>query len=139
MSAQPFSTGGCRCKAITITVYAKPKMMVQCHCLDCQKLSGTGHTSNAYFATEDVKIEGEPSEFTVIADSGARMTRSFCPTCGSRLFGRNSERPDLVAISVGCLDDHSWYSPQIVLYASRKHDWDITADHLPRYDTMPPE
>lgn len=113
--------------------------MVQCHCLDCQKFSGTGHTSNAYFAESDVVIDGGTREFTVIADSGAEMTRTFCPTCGSRLTGRNSTRPDLVAVFVGCLDDQSWYKPQMVLYASRQYDWDITTDEIPQFEKMPPD
>ena len=138
MSEAPFARGGCRCGSVKLTVNAKPKMMVRCHCLDCQKSSGTGHTSNAYFAEEDVRIEGEASGYTVMADSGNEMTRYFCPGCGSRLYGFNSGRPGMISIQVGCLDNPDWYSPQAVLYTSRRHDWDITDDELPRYEEMPP-
>jgi hypothetical protein len=137
MARQVFAAGGCRCGAVSVEIYGKPRMMVQCHCLDCQKFSGTGHTSNAYFAKSDVKIQGETREFSVMADSGAEMTRSFCPMCGSRLFGTNSERPDLVSITVGCLEDQGWFKPQMVLYTSRQHDWDITSDEIEQFDTMP--
>jgi len=137
MSRDLFTTGGCRCGAVKISVLDKPQMMVQCHCLDCKKFSGTGHTSNAYFAESDVIIEGALHDYTVIADSGAEMKRSFCPTCGSRLSGTNSARPDLVSITVGCLDHSSWYTPQMVLYSSRKHDWDITSDEIVQFDQMP--
>ena len=116
----------------------KPKMMIQCHCLDCQKASGAGHSSNAYFDESTVTIEGEAAGYTVIADSGNEMTRYFCPKCGSRLFGRNSGRPNLVSIQVGCLDDQSWFSPQAVLYTSRRHDWDITSDEVSSFEEMPP-
>ncbi len=112
--------------------------MAQCHCLDCQKESGTGHTSNAYFAEEDVVIDGKATGHSVIADSGDEMTRYFCPACGSRLFGRNSGRPGLISVQVGCLDDCSWFKPQVVLYTSRKYDWDITSDGIPGYEKMPP-
>ena len=138
MSDRPFARGSCRCGTITLTVDARPRMMVQCHCLDCQKATGAGHTSNAYFARGDVTIEGEASAHTVIADSGNEMTRFFCPECGSRMYGYNSESPDLVSIQVGCLEDHSWFLPQVVLFASRRHDWDITSDEIPRFEKMPP-
>lgn len=116
----------------------KPKMMVQCHCLDCQKASGAGHSSNAYFDEKTVVIEGEATGHTVIADSGNEMTRYFCPECGCRMYGRNSGRPNLVSVQVGCLDDQSWFSPQAVLYTSRRHDWDITSDEVPSFEEMPP-
>lgn len=134
---ESFAKGNCRCGSVTLTIADKPRMMIQCHCLDCQAFSGAGHASLAYFDTTDVDITGESVDYTVIADSGARMTRSFCPECGSRLFGRNSERPDLLAVSVGCLEDSRWFRPQAVIYTSRRHDWDITSDDIPHFDEMP--
>lgn len=134
----PFATGSCRCDAVSLTIGAKPRMMVQCHCLDCQKASGTGHTSNAYFAKEDVVIRGEATGHTVISESGHDMTRYFCPVCGSRVYGYNAAKPGLISVQVGCLDDQSWYSPQAVVFTSRRHDWDITSDQIPQFDKMPP-
>lgn len=137
MTDSPFANGGCRCGAVTLTINARPKMMVQCHCLDCQKSTGTGHTSNAYFSEQDVEIRGDAKGHTVTTDSGNTMTRYFCAECGGRMYGRNSERPGLLSVQVGCLEDHSWFSPQAVLYASRQHDWDITADSVPHFNEMP--
>jgi hypothetical protein len=132
-----FATGSCRCTSVSLTIAAKPKMMVQCHCLDCQGFSGSGHASLAYFDVADVNISGETVDYSVKADSGAEMSRSFCPTCGSRLFGSNSERPDLLAINIGCLENSDWFKPQAVLYTSRRHDWDITTDEIPQFEKMP--
>jgi hypothetical protein len=138
MTDLPFAAGSCQCGAVTLTINEKPKMMMQCHCLDCQKSTGTGHSSHAYFARESVGIRGEVTGHTVLADSGTEMTRYFCPTCGSRVYGHNNSKPKLISIEVGCLEDHSWFSPQAVLYTSRQHDWDITSDEIPNYDKMPP-
>ena len=136
-SNKPFTKGGCRCHSVTLAIADKPKMMIQCHCLDCQKFTGAGHSSLAYFDSGDVDINGELEDYTVIADSGAEMTRSFCPSCGSRLFGRNSERPDLLAVNIGCLEESRWFKPQAIIYTSRSHDWDITSDDIPKYEKMP--
>lgn len=138
MNEKPFAKGSCRCGAIKLTISEKPKMMVQCHCLDCQNVTGTGHTSNAYFEEKDVSIEGEPRGYTVIADSGNEMTRYFCPSCGSRMYGFNSGRPGLISVEVGSLEDQSWFSPQAILFASRRQDWDITSDGVPNFEKMPP-
>jgi hypothetical protein len=135
-SDQPFAKGGCHCNSVTLTIANKPKMMIQCHCLDCQKFTGAGHSSLAYFDITDVDIRGKSVDYSVIADSGAEMKRFFCPSCGSRIFGSNSERPDLLAIYIGCLEDSRWYKPQAVIYASRRYDWDITSDDIPQFDLM---
>jgi hypothetical protein len=42
---------------------------------------------------------------------GQRVTRAFCPNCGTMLFLRVSARPDLVAIRVDNLDDPSGFRP----------------------------
>ena len=139
MTDIPFAQGSCRCGAVTLTVNGKPKMMVQCHCLDCQKTSGTGHTSNAYFDERDVTIEGDANVYSLTVDSGNQMSRYFCPMCGSRLYGFNSGRPGLISVQVGCLEDQEWYSPQAVLFTSRRHDWDVTSDEIPNFAGMPSE
>ena len=138
MSDQPFATGSCRCGAVTLTINGKPMMMAQCHCSDCQKTTGTGHASNTMFSAEDVEIHGEATGHTVTTDSGNQNTRYFCPTCGSRMYGLNSGRPGMITIPVGCFDDHSWFSPQAVVYTSRRNDWDITSDQIPNFEAMPP-
>jgi hypothetical protein len=137
MNSNLFAKGGCRCGSVALEILEKPTMMVQCHCLDCQKSTGTGHTSNAYFDEKAVTITGETIGHTVTADSGNEMARYFCPQCGSRLFGRNSGRPGLVSVQIGCLEDNDWFSPQAVLYSSRRHDWDITSDEVVTYEQMP--
>lgn len=138
MDDEPFAVGSCSCGNIALTVREKPQMMVQCHCLDCQKTTGTGHTSNAYFSEEDVTIHGDATCHTVTADSGHEMVRCFCPVCGSRMFGYNGQKPGTISIPVGCLDNNSWFSPQVVLYASKREDWDITTEEIPNFEEMPP-
>ena len=80
MSDPAFATGNCLCGAIRYTAHAAPVRMVQCHCAQCQKLSGTGHVSQAFFESGDVEIDGEPSSYVFAADSGNVKTYHFCPT-----------------------------------------------------------
>ena len=80
---------------------------------------------------------GEVSGYSVTSDSGTKMTRYFCPKCGSRVLGRNSSNSDRVSVSIGCLDNHSWFKPNLILYSSRRHNWDITSEEVPNFDAMP--
>ena len=49
MPDKPFATGRCQCGAVSFTVAAAPVTMGQCHCKDCQRVTGTGHISLARF------------------------------------------------------------------------------------------
>ena len=59
MSNEPFAEGRCLCGAVSYTIDAKPVRMAQCHCKDCQRASGTGHMSLAFFEKRDVVIRGQ--------------------------------------------------------------------------------
>lgn len=138
MSDQAFATGSCVCGAVTYTVNSEPLGTGQCHCKDCQRASGTGHMSLAFFPADKVTIQGKTSEYASTADSGNINTRSFCPKCGGRLFGRNSARAGIIAVAVGSADDNSWFKPQRIVYCKDQPDWDLMETDVARFDMMPP-
>lgn len=112
--------------------------MVQCHCGQCRKLSGTGHASQAFFRKQDLSIDGEPARFTFAADSGNTKTYHFCRVCGSRLHGTNSGRPGILIVPVGCFDDSRWFAPDTVAYTACRETWDVTTEAVPNFESMPP-
>ena len=138
MSKPAFATGRCVCGSVTYTLHAEPARMAQCHCKGCQQSSGTGHMSLAFFREADIEIQGETREYGATADSGNINYRIFCPTCGSRLFNRNSARPGVMGVTAGTLDDNSWFKPQAIVYHKDKPVWDLMASDIPMFDTMPP-
>ena len=77
MSNEPFAKGHCLCGAVSYTINAKPMRMAQCHCKDCQRASGTGHMSLAFFKKDDVAILGKTASYPSTADSGNINTRIF--------------------------------------------------------------
>jgi hypothetical protein len=138
MTSEPFAAGRCLCGAVRFIAKAKPIRMAQCHCRDCQRVSGAGHTSNALFDAASVEVTGETASYAVKADSGNTFTRHFCPTCGSRVFALNSGRPGMIILSAGAFDDSSGFGPQVVLYARSRHEWDTADGSVPTFETMPP-
>ena len=132
-------TGGCACGAIRYEINTDPVAMVDCQCLDCQHKSGTGHSSYlAFIGRSSIKLEGEASQWDLVADSGNVKTRAFCPTCGSPVYVTFKAAPDVIAIHAGSLDDPSRYKPQLVTYAVRGHAWDHLDPALPKFEKMPP-
>ena len=139
MSGSKSATGHCLCGAVSYKINAdEPLRMAQCHCKDCQRASGTGHMSLAFFKADDVDIKGETASFSVTADSGNINTRHFCPKCGSRVYGENSARPGMVGIAVGCVDDNNWFKPGAIVYAKDRPVWDQTVGDIPNFEAMPP-
>jgi len=138
MSEKHFTTGQCLCGNVKYTISSAPLYMGQCHCDDCRRSSGTGHASNAFFEVNNVYIEGKTSSFDSIADTNSTITRYFCPICGSRLFGKSSAFTNMIAVSVGTLDDSSWFKPSAIVYNKRKPEWDYMDKSIPAFEAMPP-
>ena len=135
--SEPFATGRCLCGAVSYTIKDKPMRMAQCHCADCQRASGSGHMSLAFFKADDVEIKGEAKGYPSTADSGNINTRHFCPTCGSRIYTENSARPGVIGIAIGSVEDKDWFAPQAVVYTSNRPRWDQTSQDIPNFEGMP--
>ena len=136
MSEKNFAAGQCLCGDVNFTISSEPLRMAQCHCDDCQKATGTGHVSIAFFKEDEVDIKGETRCYGSVTDSGSTITRYFCPTCGSRLFGINSTSENIIGVSVGALDDSSWFKPEVIVYNKRKPNWDFMDESVPAFDEM---
>ncbi|MFK5987026.1 MAG: GFA family protein [Pseudomonadota bacterium] len=133
-----FATGQCLCGDVKYTITAKPVRFVQCHCDDCRRTTGTGHTSNAFFKQDAVNIIGETHSHAVVTDTGSIISRYFCPRCGSHLFGKSSVFTKFIGISAGTLDDSSWFKADVIVYNKRKPAWDFMDNSITTYEEMPP-
>ena len=75
--------GRCRCDAVSVVTTARPMTVRSCWCADCQKLAAGGPTTNAFFRTEEVVIDGPIKWHDIVAESGNGLTRGFCAECGT--------------------------------------------------------
>jgi hypothetical protein len=99
-------TGSCLCGAIRYTVSAPITELRACHCLDCQKASGTGASVNAVIPSAAFAItQGVPKRYEAKAASGRILYRHFCADCGSPIYSQRQTTPETVTIRVGTLDD----------------------------------
>lgn len=130
--------GGCLCGSVRFRIEGEPMMSGRCCCQACQKLSGAGNTENIAFAQNDIAVSGQIADYNWTADSGGTVTTSFCPNCGSPLFGKSTTMPGMTMVRAGGLDDPGIYAPQMMVYAKRRHAWVLHDERLPAFETMPP-
>ena len=134
----PTHSGRCQCGAITFEAAAEPVMAGFCHCLDCQKASGAPHVMHVAFPEAALLVTGKTATFTSACDSGGTVTREFCPTCGSRLFGSSTTMPGMKTVHATALDNPAAVTPMLTVYAHRAQPWDQVAPNIPHFDGMPP-
>lgn len=128
----------CLCGGVTWTARGEPIGVRRCFCRDCQRLGAGDSTVNAIFPVEAVEISGELKAYESMADSGNRMTRKFCPTCGTQITSASSSRPHLVVLRVGAMEDPARAAPQMNIWVKSAPPWaQIDAD-LPRTEGQPP-
>jgi hypothetical protein len=126
----------CACGETGMTVHGRVLSMLLCSCLDCQKATGTGHSTVALVPASALAVEGEPKSFARTADSGATFTRHFCSECGTPLYGESSRAAPLRMIPAGFFaGDTDWFEPGQLIFARSQQAWDLVADHLPKHDT----
>ena len=125
----------CQCGNLTATIAdGAEATTVVCHCIDCQKRSGSPFGAMAYYPDDAVAFGGEAREYSRPTDSGGTYTTGFCPSCGSTLYGKASRFAGIVGVTVGALGDPAFPPPLRSVYEQSKHRWlampEVTAGFL---------
>lgn len=129
-------TARCACGRVTVSVRGRIHAMFMCSCEDCQKATGTGHSTVAIASPDTVTVNGPTASFTRPSASGASFTRWFCPACGTPLYGKSSRAPHAIMLPVGLFGaDASWFAPNQLIFARSHRDWDLMPDGLPMHAT----
>jgi len=91
----------CSCEQLQLTAEGDPVRISVCHCLACQRRTGSAFGVQARFPAEQVRIEGSSSEYVRISDHGEARVFGFCPGCGATVFFTTESAPELIAVPVG--------------------------------------
>jgi hypothetical protein len=130
-------TGGCLCGAVRFEAEGMPVFSGNCHCRDCQRSSGSAYTPAIFMPAEVVSIQGQVQYYESKGDSGNRISRGFCPTCGSQLFAKLEKLPHLLGLKAGTLDDHASYQPNLDIYTDSAVHWNHMNPSLPKFPKAP--
>jgi hypothetical protein len=129
--------GGCYCGAVRYTAEGDPSLKAQCHCRECQYITGGGPNFFMIIPADGFRYEkGTPSKFTR-SDLDHAVTREFCPACGTHLTTRPPGLP-LVVVKVGTLDDPAQYGgPQMAMFTVDMQSFHQIPEGLPAFERMP--
>ena len=128
--------GGCYCGELRYKAEGEPMMKAQCHCRECQYISGGG--PNNFFAMPVdgfAYTAGAPKAFKR-DDIDNPRTREFCPDCGTSLTTRAEGRP-FVIVKVGALDDPASFKPTVAIQVADKQPWHNIPEGLKQFDRWP--
>ncbi|TRC78772.1 GFA family protein [Mesorhizobium sp. WSM4307] len=113
----------CSCGALMLTLAGPSKLVVACHCLDCQRRTGAPFGVGAFYPAEAVAISGTAKGFTRDAASGGKVHNYFCPNCGSTVYWKADRLPMMIGVAVGALTDPNCPPPVRSIFEQSKHDW----------------
>lgn len=129
--------GGCACGAVRYRLASEPLFTHCCHCLNCQRETGSAFVINLLIETDRVELlEGEPVPVAVPRDAaGKRKQKIFrCPTCHVAVFSQYTLRT-VRFVRGGTLDDPSRVTPDVHIYTRSKLSWVTLPDSVPAFST----
>jgi hypothetical protein len=131
-------TGGCPCEAIRFAVSAMPLLILACHCRECQRWSGSAFGLSMPVRRDSFSLTcGAAKPWRHTGASGFESTYWFCADCGGHIFGQRSDRPDVVTIRAGTLDDTSWVRPVAHINLESAQGWERIPNNAECFQTMP--
>jgi hypothetical protein len=113
----------CSCGQLVAIARGEPVRVSMCHCLACQRRTGSTFGAQARFPSDRVTISGQATEWTRTGDSGNFATFRFCPTCGATVCWELGGAPGFTAIPIGAFADPAFPAPRVSVYEEFRHAW----------------
>ena len=127
--------GGCACGAVRYSLTSEPMFTHCCHCLDCQRQTGSAFVLNALIETDRIGlISGEPRPVSVPTDSGRPHDVYRCPSCQTALWSDYGRRPRIRFVRVGTLDDPAALPPDVHIFTRSKLPWVGLPSAVPSFE-----
>jgi hypothetical protein len=128
--------GGCSCGAVRYRLTSDPLIVHCCHCLNCQRQTGSAFVINALIEADRVEVlSGELQPVLVPRDDGSEQTIWRCPTCRIALYSwYGGGAVDFVR--AGTLDDPSSVTPDVHIYTRSKLPWVTLPDSVPAFEVF---
>ena len=124
--------GGCACGEVRYRLTSEPLFVHCCHCLNCQRQTGSAFVINLLIETDRVELlAGEPE--VVPVPRGSKQQKIWrCPTCQIALYSQYT-RAGVRFVRGGTLDDPAAIEPDVHIYTRSKLPWVKLPDDVPAF------
>jgi hypothetical protein len=125
--------GGCSCGAVRYRLASNPLFVHCCHCLNCQRQTGSAFVINLLIEADRVELlAGEPLAVDVPRDDCGTQRVYRCPQCQVALYSQYGG-PEIDFVRAGTLDDPSVVAPDVHIFTRSKLPWVTLPEALPAF------
>ncbi|UHQ23230.1 GFA family protein [Lysobacter sp. 5GHs7-4] len=125
----------CSCGQLRLACEGEPTRISICHCLECQRRTGSVYGVQARYPRERARLlEGQSSRYQRRGDAGTLATFHFCPNCGSIVYWEPEAFPDSLVVAVGAFAEPGFPAPTVSVYEERRHGWVQLPEGIEHYD-----
>jgi hypothetical protein len=128
-------TGGCSCGAVRYRLTSEPLITHCCHCLNCQRQTGSAFVINLLIEAGRLELEGDTRPIDVPRDDGSTQRIYRCPQCQVAVFSEYGG-PLVRFVRGGTLDDPSAADPDVHIYTRSKLPWVVLPDSKPAFEAF---
>jgi len=126
--------GGCACGSVRYRLGSKPMFVHCCHCLNCQRQTGSAFVVNLLIEADRVEvIAGEPEPIDAPRDEGSVQRIFRCPACQVAVFSEYGG-PEVRFVRGGTLDEPRDITPDVHIYTRSKVGWVQIPEGAPAFD-----
>ena len=126
--------GGCSCGAVRYRLASDPLFTHCCHCLNCQRQTGSAFVINLLIEADRVELlAGAPQPVDVPRDDGSAQRIFRCPACQVAVFSQYG-RPEVRFVRGGTLDTPASVTPDVHIYTRSRLPWIALPDSVPAFD-----
>ena len=126
--------GGCACGAVRYRLASQPMFIHCCHCLNCQRQTGSAFVVNLLIEADRVQVlAGAPQPVGAPRDDGSSQRIFRCPECQVAIFSEYGP-PDVRFVRGGTLDDPTGITPDVHIYTRSKVGWVTLPEGTPAFD-----
>lgn len=126
--------GGCSCGAVRYRLTGDPLFVHCCHCLNCQRQTGSAFVINVLIEADLVEISsGEPRSVAVPRDDGSTQEIFRCPQCRVALYSHYTS-PAVSFVRAGTLDEPSSVAPDVHIFTRSKLPWMALPEAVPSFE-----
>jgi hypothetical protein len=126
--------GGCACGAVRYRLTSDPLFIHCCHCLNCQRQTGSAFVINLLIEAERLELlASNPQPVEVPRDDGSKQRILRCPDCQVAVYSEYG-RPEVRFVRGGTLDEPSGVTPDVHIYTRSKVNWVTLPESAPAFD-----